>query len=270
MIEKILSILLIGILLSGAFPAISTGGTNVIKSYNDTKTINLKKGDIVFRHVDKETYPLFKYFMHCLIFTGNIYPRSSSGKEYEFIEARGSKNIEELTVKYIRYSEYHIIDLNTFYETIFRPKANETWINNALSFAIWRIGDPLEPIYSRPVKHCDPNKENTKGKNVTWYCTEIIWAAYMNCNTDFSLRGLPEDYKGQYGGGIDIDANGGPVVLPNDILDSKNLEKVPLFVTVESDPLEPSNPSKPEQPSNPLIQLRRYIALIEFNGSTES
>jgi hypothetical protein len=175
-----------------------------------SEKLNLKKGDIVFRYVDEELYPMFRWLMHPMIYTGE-----TDGIYYTFIEANG-----KFDICYTTKSKESILRSNdpALYTYLYRAKhATPQEIDNVIAFAEWRrdMGDKFLEVYSRPSKNCNPEEDST------WYCTEFVWAAYMNCKNDYSLR--------RYGEGIDIDSNEGQIVSPSDIQNSTNLEKVSLI-----------------------------------------
>ena len=219
--NETLIIIVIGILLITNFSmsTISTGisptkkansyiasYTNSDKSNEETKTsgLNLKPGDIVWRWVDAETFPLFQYFMHPLMCTGCV------GDKYEFIEANGAKDVWIITE-----SEQWIKNNNIF-DFVYRVKdeiASDTDIQNAIDFAKSQEGKKFAPLFdfynfTFHEKNSNPNDPDDPLSDA-WYCTELIWAAYDNQ-------------------GIDIDSNEGSIVMPFDIHASPNLDKIPL------------------------------------------
>ncbi len=169
-----------------------------------TSGLNLKPGDIAWRWIDAETFPLFQYFMHPLMCTGYF------GDKYEFIEANGVKDV------WIRIeSEQWIKDKNIF-EFVYRVKdeiANDTDIQNAIDFAKSQEGKKFAQLFdfynfTFHEKNSNPN-DPYDNLSDAWYCTELIWAAYYNQ-------------------GIDIDSNEGSIVMPFDIHTSPNLDKILL------------------------------------------
>jgi hypothetical protein len=182
-------------------------------------TINLQKGDIVFRYVDPELFPLFQYFMHSMMYIGQGTNPSTNQLEYQFVEAHGGQGVTDKTF----LSSEQIIELDKLYEYVYRVKdASSTQIENAIAFIKNRVGRPFLQINKQyknynPLDDKDPHSDE-------WYCTELVWAAYFNCNS------FP-----RYGRGIDIDSNGGLAVFPADIQNSPNLEKIPLFSSADND-----------------------------------
>ena len=177
----------------------------------DDLVVNLKKGDIVTRNVDADRFPLFKDFKHPLMYTGeNITNDTGVVIKYAFIEANGGGNVE-----YWNYTKEKLVE--SIHKTIFRVvNANDIQIDNAVKFLKSQLGKKFQTIIEEMVKENDPTK------NDSWYCTEIIWAAYYNCDYD------PAD--GIYGHGIDIDCNKGLNVWPWDIFNSKETREFPLFI----------------------------------------
>jgi uncharacterized protein YycO len=219
--NETLTIIVIGILLITNFSMsiISTGisptkkvnsnltdYTNSDVSRKETKTsgLNLKPGDIVWRWVDAETFPLFQFFMHPLMCTGCI------GDNYEFIEANGVKDV------WIRMESERWIKNNNIFDFVYRVKdeiASDADIQNAIDFAKSQEGKKFAPLFDLDTftfhkKNSNPNDPDDPLSDA-WYCTEIIWAAYDNQ-------------------GIDIDSNKGSIVMPFDIHTSPYLDKIPL------------------------------------------
>lgn len=180
-----------------------------ISDYSNQKTkasvLNLERGDIVWRWVDADIFPLFQFFMHPLMVTDII------GNEYEFIESNGAVNV------WIRTESEEWITNNNIFDYVYRIKDDlitESDIQNAINFAKSQEGKkfvPLFDIYTGifHIKNSNPNDPNDPLSD-SWYCTEIIWAAYYNQ-------------------GIDIDSNGGTIVLPIDIHMSTIFDKVTLI-----------------------------------------
>jgi hypothetical protein len=166
--------------------------------------------------------PFFSFMMHPAVFTGEVIEDgSSSGDLYKFIEARGDTDPSECEVKYTYYSEHKIFNLSAFCNVACRVKANSEQIENAVGFMEWRIGDELLGVWKKPLKEFNPERDNT------WYCTEIIWAAYMNCNASPG--------SGVYGRGINIGGLG-QIITSDDILNSPNVNQIGLFSEKKSIP----------------------------------
>jgi hypothetical protein len=181
---------------------------NILGSLNQktkVSSLNLEKGDIVWRWVNADIFPLFQFFMHPLMVTDII------GEEYEFIEANGAVDV------WTRTETEEWITNNNIFDFVYRLKddvASELDIQNAINFAKSQVGKkfvPLFDIYTGRfhIKNSNPDDPNDPLSD-SWYCTEIIWAAYYNQ-------------------GIDIDSNGGSIVLPIDIHMSPLFDQVTLI-----------------------------------------
>lgn len=176
-----------------------------------TNSLNLEKGDIVWRFVDENIFPLFQYFMHPLLFTGNIID-----DKYEFIEAHGGKDVC-LTL----YSEFSIKNDGLFRVALRLNQHipdRERIIDDAVSFATTpdRLDDEfVSLVYIDDDGYLQYHEKNSNPDDPNdplsdkWYCTELIWAAYKNQ-------------------GIELDGNDGPV-LPIDFFASINLYTIDLW-----------------------------------------
>ncbi len=168
-------------------------------------TLNLELGDIVWRWVDADIFPLFQFFMHPLMVTDII------GNEYEFIESNGAKNV------WLRTETEEWITNNNIFDFVYRLKdevASDLDIENAINFAKSQEGKKFAPLFDIytgifHIKNSNPHDPNDPLSD-SWYCTEIIWAAYYNQ-------------------GIDIDSNGGTIVIPIDIHMSPLFDQVTLI-----------------------------------------
>ena len=77
---------------------------------------------------------------------------------------------------------------------------------NAIDFAKTQLGQPFQyfpTVGAR--KNYDPTDRSDRYSD-DWYCSELLWASYYNCNNKFPEEEPPEGYI--YGDGIDIDING--------------------------------------------------------------
>ena len=176
-IKKILFILII-ILICNSISASS----KIIKLNENIKietsnkiNLNLEPGDIVWRWVDANIFPLLQFFMHPLMVTDII------GDKYEFIEANGAKNV------WIRTESAEWVLDNNIFDFVYRLKddiASPSDIQNAINFAKSQEGKRFVPLYDINtgifhIKNSNPNDPNDPLSD-SWYCTELIWAAYYN------------------------------------------------------------------------------------------
>ncbi len=167
--------------------------------------LNLERGDIVWRWVDADIFPLFQFFMHPLMVTDII------GNEYEFIESNGAENV------WVRTETDEWIVNNNIFDFVYRLKddvASYLDILSAIEFAKSQEGKKFVPLFdfytqTFHYKNANPDDPNDPLSD-DWYCTELIWAAYYNQ-------------------GIDIDSNGGVIILPIDIHMSPLFDKVNLI-----------------------------------------
>ncbi len=185
----------------------------------DEIELNLKRGDIVWRYVDEDIFPLFSFLMHPMMYTGRTRDMGSDIC-YEFVESNGGKG-----VCYSLTTKNGIFNCSSLFDYIYRVKgASAQQVENAISFAEEQVGSDFVPIYEKPIKEYKPTRDPT------WYCTELVWASYFNCDFHPSRH--------IYGQGIDIDANRGLIITPQDIHNSPNIIKEPLFLKSNSYPPE--------------------------------
>ena len=178
---------------------------NPVSKYTISNISELEPGDILFQ--------ISQYVVqHCLLYKGY----NTSTNTYEFIEAHSAHNVRyrslsENSVNYLVYNKF--VRVKT---------ANATQKQNAILFAETQIGKEFELDMILHDKNHNPNDPNDPYAT-TWYCTELMWAAYYNCNH------TPD--KKIYGEGIDIDRNEWEkdsliysMVWPEDILKDDDIE----------------------------------------------
>ena len=89
--------------------------------------------------------------------------------------------------------------------SLVRVNATTEQKQNAVDFAKLQIGKFFDMPYDRGAKNYNPEDPNDSNAN-QWYCSELPWAAYYNCNNSFPEEKTVGGYI--YGEGIDIDSNG--------------------------------------------------------------
>lgn len=216
----VLIILTFSLLISSLLPLSTINylaiGKNIdIFSGYEQNLSNLKPGDIAFKFPD--VFPNFfpKIIDHCLLF---IEFNSSSGL-YVFIEA----NVPNKIVQYVYETESSLSEPP--YGPVARViHANDTQKINAINFARKQVGKSFQMEVIN--KNYNPKDINNDPYANEWYCSELMWAAYYNCNNSFSESEPREGYV--YGEGIDLDRNGWnniflniSIVAPREILLNK-------------------------------------------------
>ncbi len=158
---------------------------------------NMEAGDILISLPGKESQ-----YGHCRIFTGY----NSSRNRYSFVNSYYhvigyslSKFGVSLAFLSITYSwGYDGI-------TIVRVNATSEQKQNAADFAKVQVGKRFDFRFDRGDKNFNP--EDTTDHNADeWYCSELPWASYYNCNNSFPKKEPEGGYI--YGEGIDVDVNG--------------------------------------------------------------
>ena len=184
--------------------------SNETETYLTINTLPLEKGDIVWRWVNEDIFPLLQFFMHPLMFTGNI-----TDNTYEFVEAHGGKD-----VCLTHYTEYQIKNKGIFrYGNRLKDEYfSSEKIDRIVTFATVpdRLDDEFVSLFyfdeegyiKYHEKNADPY-DPFDPLSDKWYCTELIWAAY----------------KSQ---GIELDTTDGPV-LSADIQLSPYLERFVIY-----------------------------------------
>lgn len=176
----------------------------------------LEPGDIVFKHPDVFKGP--RIIDHCLIYVGY----NSTNGRYEFIEAHYHYGVQ---LRSVTKDEL----LSDSWGPYCRVKtANESQKQNALSFSKRQIGSSFQGEWIN--KNFNPTDTKNDIHANEWYCSEIIWAAYYNCNHSFAASINDTDLI--YGEGIDIDFNGWRklngyiIVAPRDLLLDNDVKRV--------------------------------------------
>ena len=180
------------------------------ESTQSSSSLNLKKGDIVWRWVDETIFPLFKYFMHPLLFTGDIINNS-----YVFVEAHGGKDVCLSYFTEERIQNQAIFSSgNRLRDQYYKDEI----MNDIIAFATdeERMDDKFMPLlYFDEMETLQYHHKNHNPNDASdplsdkWYCTELIWTAYYN-------------------NGINIDPNDGPI-LPIDFHTSPYLQLISIY-----------------------------------------
>jgi uncharacterized protein YycO len=181
----------------------------------------LKPGDIAFKHPDIFPAHFPTIIDHCLLYIGY----NNSTNMYVFIEA----SMVDAKVQYRFETE------SALTESLYGPFAkvkntNETQKQNAIDFAKRQIGKSFQGEWIN--KNYNPEDTVNDSLADEWYCSELIWAAYYNCNNQFPEEEPENGYV--YGDGIDLDRNGWnknmfnyTIVSPRDIL--RNRSEVQVY-----------------------------------------
>jgi uncharacterized protein YycO len=155
----------------------------------------LQPGDIAFKHPDIFGDNFSIIHDHCLLYIGY---NNSTGM-YIFIEASPFGD----QVKY-RYENESTL-LGSFYGPFVKVRhANTTQKQNAIDFAKRQLGKPFQGQFIN--KNYNPEDTINDSLANEWYCSELVWAAYYNCNNPFPEEEPENGYV--YGDGIDLDRNG--------------------------------------------------------------
>lgn len=192
---------------------------NLSKNYTEVKLDSaydsadipiLKKGDIIL--LANSIWDLENRPGHSKLYLGY-----EQGKGYKFIES-----IHPVKYSYVSPSTAERIAGYNFHLFI-RVNATDAQRENACDFAERQLGKDFQFYWSRTPKWYDSTNESIEHAD-EWYCSELIWAAYYNCNNSFPKIEPEGGYV--YGEGIDIDYNGweldsddkkSATVLPEDI-----------------------------------------------------
>ena len=191
--------------------------------HQENTTLPLIPGDIAFKHPDitPDWFPVI--IDHCLLFI----EYNCSTKEYVFIEAN------QVNQKVQYRNETRETLTGPFWGPFGRVRtANPLQKQNAIDFAKRQIGKTFQNEWiNKNYNFLDTSNDSYAN---TWYCSELIWAAYYNCNNSFSEQVNESQYI--FGEGIDLDKNKWSkefgiicVVRPKDIANNRiEIEKYTL------------------------------------------
>ena len=214
MTKEMTIVLIIGALLISSFsisnivPAVSinkidnfniTDSTNHYTPYEEIKISELEPGDIAFKHPDIFPNRFPTIIDHCLLYVKYNEPTD----RYVFIEAY----IQGSSVQYRNETEENITgEMWVPFARVIT--ANSTQKQNAINFTKKQLGKKFQGEFLGIFadKNYNPNDVDNDALANEWYCSELVWAAYYNCNNSFP----EEEPKGgyTYGEGIEIDRNG--------------------------------------------------------------
>jgi len=180
---------------------------------------SLSPGDIAFKHPEAFRGPII--IDHCLLCTGY----DNETDTYEFIEAHFHHGVQ------YRFEKSENISHASWGPYVRVFSASNEQKRNAIDFARKQIGRAFQKEWIN--KNYNPTDNENDSFADEWYCSELIWAAYYNCNFQF-----PEnltDSQCFYGDGIDLDMNGWmkvlniSVVAPREILFDDDVRRIFLF-----------------------------------------
>lgn len=190
------------------------------KQTDSVSLMELRPGDIAFKHPEAFRGPVI--IDHCLL----CIDYDNVTDTYEFVEAHYHYGVQR---RFEKRSNLSRLEWGPFARVI---TASDEQKKNAIDFAILQVGKEFQKDWIN--KNYNPlDIENDSLAN-EWYCSELIWAAYYNCNNSFMKAKRESDYI--YGDGIDIDRNGWNgikdfvIVAPRDILYDR--EVIRLFIDV--------------------------------------
>lgn len=181
--------------------------TNFI--FEEITKSELEPGDIAFKNPDLFPWPID----HCLIFV----EYNQSSDLYCFIEANCHYGVQ------YRWANMDELKGNMWGPYARVKSANSIQKQNAIDFSKRQIGKEFQGEWNN--KNYNPDDLENDSLSNEWYCSELLWAAYYNCNNPFPEEKPKNGYT--YGDGIDLDRNGGKIVAPSDIL--LNFKHVKLF-----------------------------------------
>ncbi len=206
--EKIIIIFILIHLLLNCCQIGNTTEINKVKNYNIiesnyTQSIcviisDLEPGDIAFKHPDIFPDYLPAVIDHCLLFI----EYNNETEKYVFIEA----GIHNSCVQY-RYETKQNISSDMWGPFARVRYANQIQKENAINFTKRQLGKKFQGEFFgiNADKNFNPNDTVNDIYANEWYCSELIWAAYYNCNNPFPEEEPQGGYI--YGDGIDIDRN---------------------------------------------------------------
>jgi hypothetical protein len=209
---------------------------------NDILDISkLEPGDIAFKHPEifPDRFPTI--IDHCLLFI----KYNETTDEYVFIEA----SVIGSQVRYRNESEDTIT--GETWGPFGRVKtANSTQKSNAIDFVKRQLGREFQGEWIN--KNYNPEDTVNDSLADEWYCSELIWAAYINCNNPFPKNRPNKGYV--YGQGINLDWNKGSIVKPKDI--KNNIIHIRIFYLNKN---ESKKSVLTDNNSNILLQFENFF-----------
>jgi hypothetical protein len=205
----------------GSFEIKNNRTVSSIKNKHITVPISsheLKAGDIAFKH--PEAFPGPVIIDHCLLCAGY----NNITETYEFIEAHFHYGVQSRFEKKENLSHP---DWGPFARV---RTATDFQKKNAIDFARKQIGKDFQIEWIN--KNYNPTDIENDTLALEWYCSELIWAAYYNCNNAFPL--YLDEKNCIYGDGIDIDLNGWQkvfnltIVAPREIIFDDDVKRILL------------------------------------------
>jgi uncharacterized protein YycO len=194
----------------------------------DDKSLHelFKPGDILIYQFRNSQRP--QRVGHCQM----LREYDSNTKKFSLIDSYDSKNVG-VVISNVSEEEIYNFAPFFYYEKIYIVKVNATdeQKNNAIDFAELQVGKKFDFRWKRINKNHNPEDSNDPNAN-EWYCSELPWAAYYNCNNSFPKEEPPGGYI--YGEGIDIDYNGWTKDSP-DIGDPKYSFVAPMDIAKDDD-----------------------------------
>lgn len=208
---KSISIAIILFTISTAFLPVITQSTaseanssNIIENKIKTKDRfsaifdfidKIQPGDIIIHLPGRETQ-----YGHCRIFTGLKNDKYCFVDSYYHVLGYSLSKIGLATMLFLLTTIWRYDGI-----VLLRVNATSEQKQNAIDFANLQVGKMFDFNYDGSGKDYNPeNKDHRTAKR--WYCSELPWAAYYNCNNSFPKKRPEGGYV--YGEGIDIDANG--------------------------------------------------------------
>ena len=210
-------------------------------SYGTYDLLNtLQPGDIIFeKNRAKFIFP-FSYLHHVMIVEG-IYEETHliNGREESFRYIRTIEATKETNPTDIRPDGvvYGVLDDTRFdyTEAIILRVSEATTLQKkaAIQFMHSQLGKP----YSIELNFQHKNRLSTREN---WYCSILVWAAYMNATPDGRIDDTTAKDDSSFQG-IDLETNNlinGIDITPNDILRSDKVEKINPSFTDYNDYLQ--------------------------------
>lgn len=129
---------------------------------------HLEKGDILLMRNKKSK----AFGWHCAMYVGDDL----------FIESRPGSGVRLANFKQASFSfnELYYGYVKDLYRESYDSNKREEIINKAISWAKKQIGKKYQFLqYQKSTANWDPNDKSDR-KSDRWYCSELVWAAYMN------------------------------------------------------------------------------------------
>lgn len=190
----------------------------------------IQPGDIIFEKQRAVFLPYLVVLHHVMIVEG-IYEETHliNGKEETFryirtIEATKQSDPTEFKPDGVVYGVLDDTRFDYAEDTILRvPEATSLQKSAAITFMKEQLGKPYSTVNTGEIL----NQKDRKSSRKNWYCSMLVWAAYMNATPDGRIDEITDENDSRFQG-IDLEAKNileSDIVSPNEIKHSDKVKE---------------------------------------------